>query len=114
MKPRWPPVTDLHDYGNIEDCEQSSGPPASKHTLPSSLALQVQDKTRQGRQDKAFIIIILQAQFFGTQLAIKRSSRRAKLILLQIRYYILISKKAKKKKRRNMCNEFKSKKDKSV
>jgi len=34
-----------------------------------------QDKTR---QDKTFIIIILQVQFLGTQLTKKRLSRRAK------------------------------------
>ena len=50
------------------------------------------------RQNKAFFIIILQVQFFGTQLARKRWLRRAKLILLQIRYYIIISKKQRKRK----------------
>ena len=44
LKPRWPPVTECAwsqwFYGKIEDCEQSSGPPASKHTLPPSPATQ--------------------------------------------------------------------------
>ena len=42
LKPRWPPVREwawsLRFYGKIEDCEQSSGPPAVKHTPPPSLA----------------------------------------------------------------------------
>ena len=50
-----------------------------------------QDKTRQD-------IVTLQVQLFGTQLARKRQSRRAKLILLQNRYYIIISKKQRKRK----------------
>ena len=50
------------------------------------------------RQDKTFIIVTLQVQLFGTHLARKRYSRRAKLILLQIRYYIIISKKQRKRK----------------
>ena len=62
--------------------------------LWNSLSWQDKDKTR----DKTFIIIILQEQFFGTHLARKCYSRRAKLILLQIRYYIIISKKQRKKK----------------
>ena len=55
----------------------------------------------QTRQDKTFIIIILQVQFFGAQVARKRQSRRAKLILFQIRYYYFklnISKKQRKRK----------------
>ena len=72
------------------------------------ISIPIQDRTR---QDIYYHNIT--STIFGTQLARKRSSRRAKLILLQIRYYIIISEK-QRKKRRNMCNEFKSKKDKSV